>query len=90
MNNRGDQIREVLRKHGKLACDPCEIGDDDDLYQAGLTSYTSVSVMLALEDAFDVEFPDDMLNRALFSNISRIELALSLLVQAEPSSEVAQ
>jgi acyl carrier protein len=90
MNNRGEQIREVLREHGKLACDPGELGDEDDLYQAGLTSYTSVNVMLGLEDAFDVEFPDDMLNRALFSSIARIELALGLLQQAEPSSEMAQ
>ena len=30
---------------------------DRDLYDAGMTSHTSVRLMLALEDEFDVEYP---------------------------------
>ena len=39
------------------------LAEDADLYEAGMTSHASVNVMLALEDAFDVEFPDRMLKR---------------------------
>jgi len=33
-------------------------------------------VMLALEDHFDIEFPDRMLTRAVFESIASIEAAL--------------
>jgi acyl carrier protein len=73
------QIRQVLRDHGRLNRDAGEIEPDTDLYQAGMTSHASVNVMLALEGAFDVEFPDHMLKRSVFSSISSIRQALSEL-----------
>jgi len=36
-------------------------------------------VMLALEDHFEVEFPDRMLTRSVFESISSIEAALEEL-----------
>jgi acyl carrier protein len=74
-----DQIRQILRDHGRLAVDVATLGDDDDLYQAGMTSHASVNVMLALEAAFDVEFPDSMLTRSVFESVGSIEAAVSEL-----------
>lgn len=73
------QIRQVLREHGRLNRDVGELGPDTDLYQSGLTSHASVNVMLALESAFDVEFPDHMLKRSVFSSIAAIRRALTEL-----------
>jgi acyl carrier protein len=47
-----------------------------------MTSHASVNVMLALEDAFDIEFPDRMLTRSVFESIASIRAALTEL---EPS-----
>ena len=69
-------IRRVLREHGRLAVDPAQLSPDADLYQSGMTSHASVNVMLALEDHFDVEFPDRMLTRSVFESIASIEAAL--------------
>ena len=44
-----------------------------------MTSHASVNVMLALEDRFDVEFPDPMLTRDVFESIAAIERALGEL-----------
>jgi acyl carrier protein len=44
-----------------------------------MTSQASVNVMLALEDAFDIEFPDRMLTRSVFESINSISAALSEL-----------
>ena len=71
-----DTIREVLAAHGRLAVDASSLDRDANLYEAGLTSHASVTVMLALEDAFDVEFPDRLLTKATFSSIAAIEAAL--------------
>lgn len=76
------RIRAVLRDHGRLNAPADQIGSGADLYQAGMTSHASVNVMLALEGAFDVEFPDHMLKRSVFNSIASIRDALAELEQA--------
>lgn len=73
-------IREVLGDHGHLSVDAQTIDRSADLYAAGLTSHASVNVMLALEDAFDIEFPEHLLRKSTFSSIDEIDAALSGLV----------
>lgn len=73
------QIRTVLRDHGRLNKNVELLDSDTDLYQAGMTSHASVNVMLALEGAFDVEFPDHMLKRNVFNSSQSIRSALSEL-----------
>lgn len=69
-------IREVLATYAKLPVDIATVGYDADLYQVGLTSHASVNVMLGLEDAFDVEFPDALLRKDTFQSIASIADAL--------------
>lgn len=76
------QIRSVLREHGRLNRDVDQLDADTDLYQSGMTSHASVNVMLALEGAFDVEFPDHMLKRSVFSSIGSIRQSLAELTAA--------
>ncbi len=76
------RIRAVLAQHGRLAQDAGTLPDFADLYQAGLTSHASVNVMLGLESAFDIEFPDQMLTRSVFSSVAAIRGALSQLIPA--------
>jgi len=70
------RIRNILKEHGRLSKDITSLGDDADLSQAGLTSHASVNVMLALEGEFDIEFPDAMLKRNVFSSPAAIQAAL--------------
>jgi holo-[acyl-carrier-protein] synthase len=80
MNNTvHDEIRRVIGDHARLAVDPASLDDQADLYEAGMTSHASVNVMLALEDAFDVEFPDRMLKRDVFESVDRIAAAVTEL-----------
>jgi acyl carrier protein len=72
-------IRSILRDHGRLKQDVALLDAGADLYQSGMTSHASVNVMLALEGAFDIEFPDHMLKRNVFSSIASIRRALGEL-----------
>jgi acyl carrier protein len=74
-----DEIRDILNEHGRLSIDAGGLTPDADLYQAGMTSHASVNVMLALEDHFDIEFPNRMLTRGIFETIGSIEAAVSEL-----------
>lgn len=81
-----DNIRRVLSEHGRLPVAIETLGDNDDLYRAGLTSHASVNVMLALEDCFDVEFPDAMLRKSTFESVAAIRDALGELGAIETAS----
>ena len=48
------------------------LSDTEDLFESGLTSHASVNVMLALEDEFEIEFPDSLLNKSTFETIPRL------------------
>jgi acyl carrier protein len=80
-----DRIRDVLAQHARLPVDPSTLDDDADLYQAGMTSHASVNLMLGLEDAFDIEFPDEMLKRSVFESISSIRAAIEQLTADAPA-----
>jgi acyl carrier protein len=71
-----DQIRAILREHGRLSADVDTLADGDDLYAAGLTSHCCVNVMLAIEDEFDFEFPDELLRKTTFQSVASIREAL--------------
>jgi acyl carrier protein len=78
-----ETIREVLGAHARLPVDISSIAINDDLFQAGMTSHASVNVMLGLEEAFDVEFPEAMLTKSTFESIGAISEALMELTVAE-------
>ena len=74
-----DEIRRVIAEHARLSVDARSLPSHADLYQAGMTSHASVNVMLALEAAFDIEFPDRMLKRSVFETIASISDAVAEL-----------
>lgn len=76
------QIRTILADYGRLGAAAAQLPEDADLRQAGLTSHASVNVMLALESAFEVEFPDHMLTRNVFGTIATLRAALEELTAA--------
>ena len=71
-----ETIRELVFAHAGLPDAAGPIGDDTDLYRAGMKSFASVQLMLALEDAFGIEFPEELLNRATFRSVSAIARAV--------------
>jgi acyl carrier protein len=71
-----DKIREIIGTHARLTVSANSLPEEADLYAAGMSSQASVSIMVALEDEFDVEFPDRMLKRSVFQSIAAIRTAL--------------
>jgi acyl carrier protein len=77
-----DTIRELLVKFGGLPVAVDQIADDADLYATGLSSFASVQLMLGIEEAFDIEFPDNLLNRKSFASIAAIEKTVDQILNA--------
>ena len=78
-----DQVREIVGRHGGIAGDLARLSETSDLYEAGMTSFASVDLMLGLEEAFDVEFPDSMLTRKTFASLRAIADAVTALTTQE-------
>ncbi|CAM5243320.1 MULTISPECIES: phosphopantetheine-binding protein [Streptomyces] len=53
---------------------------DTDLWRAGMDSLSSVSVVVAVEEQYDVEFPDELLTREVFSTAAAIAAAVRTLL----------
>lgn len=83
MTDPKSRVRDVLTRHGRLNTDVTSVADDDSLYAAGLTSHASVNVMLALEDEFDVEFPDALLRRSTFESVGGLYEAIASLLKSD-------
>jgi len=75
-------IRHALATYGHLTKSVGDIGDTDDLYQAGLSSHATVNVMLALEDELGIEFSDDLLSRDTFATIAALDAVVQGIVGA--------
>lgn len=79
-------IRLVLAEYGKLAADVGGLAEDGDLFRAGMTSHATVNVMLALEESFDVEFPETMLRPSTFESIAAIREVVTVLLSDQVSA----
>ena len=73
-------VRQIIKTHGRLSVDLDTLPDDADLHHAGMTSHATVTVMLALENTFDVEFPDHLLTRSVFQSVASVAAALDGLL----------
>lgn len=73
------EIRDILRDVGQLGVPAEKLARDTDLFASGLTSFATVNVMLAIEDRFDVEFPDRLLKRDSFRSIASLEAVVKEL-----------
>ncbi|WP_332303595.1 acyl carrier protein [Rhizobium sp. GR12] len=79
-------IREILAKFGQLPPPVDTIANEADLYAAGLSSFASVQLMLGIEEAFDIEFPDNLLNRKSFASIKAIEDTVKLILDGKEAA----
>ena len=61
------------------------ISDTTSLYDAGLSSFGTVSLMLALENEFDIQFPDALLTRETFETITSVAGVVEVL-QRQPQT----
>lgn len=79
-----DRIRKILQENAQLGVRLQELTDNSDLFEAGLNSSNTVSVLFALEDEFGVTVPENMLSRKMFISVSSINAVVSELVHAQP------
>lgn len=69
----------ILDRVGRLSRPAATLDRDADLYAVGLSSLATVEIMIAIEDEFDVEFPDRLLTRRSFQSLGALEAIVNEL-----------
>ena len=77
------ELRRILSETGCLDVTVETLRDTDDLYAAGLSSLGTVRVLLAIEDAWGIEVPGDLITFELFQCVDSLACTLLPLVQEE-------
>lgn len=74
-----NELRQIIKDTAHFEVSMDSISDDDDLYEAGLSSLNTIQLMLAIERHFNIEIPDQMLNRHLFQSVNSLADAVITL-----------
>lgn len=69
-------IRALVGDTTSLSVPLSEIGDEADLYEAGMSSFEVVTVVVAIEKRFGIRFPPEAMARETFASISAIHDAV--------------
>lgn len=89
MDRYADAVRDILSRHGHLSVSVQQLGPDDSLFDHGMSSFQAVQVMMAVEEAFGLQFPDDMIRKETFSSIGAIAGAVDFLMGDKPLAKRA-
>jgi acyl carrier protein len=73
------QIRSLIARTQVVEVSVEQLSDVDDLFEAGLTSLGAVELLMSLEEAFGVEFPEDMVTRETLASIAALQRAVESL-----------
>jgi acyl carrier protein len=77
MHNR---VRTIVGSLNLLPVPVDGLSDQDNLFDAGMTSFGSVQLMMAIEEEFDIEFPNSLLTRKTFATLGGLISAVEQLV----------
>ena len=78
-------LDEILIKHLKLMTQDDILPESKPLSEMGLDSMSAVNLLLELEEKFQIQFPDSMLNSETFASAISLRSAISFLLNGRGS-----
>src|SRR5688572_16272607 len=81
-----DTVRHIIDKQLNFAVHGYQLSPDDDLWALGMTSLTCVGLMLALENTFEIELPEELLNESTFRSVNAIAGAVEVALHVRHKS----
>lgn len=78
-----ESIQRLIDQKAYLSAPARQLAANADLYRFGLTPFTAIQLMVALEKEFNIEFPKQMLNRHSMSSINAIRSRIRLVQEQQ-------
>jgi acyl carrier protein len=73
------QLETILRRYLVLVPERQDIPLETELPALGLDSMSALTLLLELEEIFDISFPDSLLNATTFRSAKSLENVIQLL-----------
>ena len=85
-----NRVKEAIVQALKLEIQPEEIGDDDQLFGGGvgLNSMATIEIIVALEEAFGIQVPDEDLRVELFDSVRAMADYVRYVLPSEQAQDV--
>ena len=80
MSELRELLQGVLRQHLQLLPTDGSFDPNAELRELGLDSMTAISLLLDLEKAFEITFPDEMLEAETFRTAETLAAAVEKLI----------
>lgn len=80
------EIKRIVVSSAHLSVPAENLDTTSDLFALGLSSLATVDIMLAIENAFDLEFSDEYLSRKTFRSIGALTAAVAELKRKQAAS----
>jgi acyl carrier protein len=80
------KLRQIVSQWGDLNVSIDTLNEQDNLYEAGLSSLSTVKILMAIESEFGIELPDDMLTRDLFRSVDSLSRAVTGLLSGRAAA----
>lgn len=71
-----DSIRTLIAENSGIELTDA-IKNEDDLFAHGLQSLDCVRILVAVEDEFEIELPNEKIERAIFSSVVNLTAAVA-------------
>jgi acyl carrier protein len=71
-----EPLSAIVRRHLPAGSDATVLPHDRDLFELGLDSLNAVRMLLDVEEAFDIQFPESDISVELFSSLISLRTAL--------------
>ena len=82
-----DTVQRIVDEQLNLTSHGYELVPDDDLWSLGMTSLTCLGLMLTIEDAFEIELPEESLKQSTFRSVTAITAAVEGVRNARREAE---
>jgi acyl carrier protein len=71
-----DSIRTLIAENSGIEL-TAAIANDDDLFAHGLQSLDCVRILVAVEDEFEIELPNEKIERSIFASVVNLTAAVA-------------
>ena len=78
-----EKFLTILRQYLESPDNAQEIPPDRELEELGFNSFSAIMLLLELEEAFNIVFPDSMLTPEVFRTVSTLQSSIRSLISSK-------
>lgn len=71
-----ESVRELITENSEIEVTGA-VGNDEDLFELGMQSLDCVRILVAVEDEFEIELPNERIERSMFATVANLSATIA-------------